>query len=121
MVRAMLSTPPSGKMTCGCGSVVGHIMIGLVMGGASRHVVAAAAAAVVRGSVALGRADDPLLGLPADDPEVTREVNECFQAVAEPSYMHVVAGALVHSAQGLVSRDVQVRANAANHEFQHPR
>jgi hypothetical protein len=101
------------------GSVVQDIMVGLVVGGASRQVVAAAVAAVVRAYASLGRSEESLPGLPAEDLVVSREVNERLQALAKPLYAQVVAGAPSHSARGLVAPDVQVRANAAKHQFMH--
>eukprot|EP00929_Paragymnodinium_shiwhaense_P016908 TRINITY_DN12563_c0_g1_i1.p1 TRINITY_DN12563_c0_g1~~TRINITY_DN12563_c0_g1_i1.p1 ORF type:complete len:195 (-),score=35.76 TRINITY_DN12563_c0_g1_i1:188-772(-) len=100
-------------------STVQDIMIGLVRGGASRHIVAAAVAAIIRTTATLNPKLDGEPCLVIDDTEVDHEVDARLQALAQPIRAQVVAGRPVHSARHLVPADVQVRANGAKHQFCH--
>ena len=98
-------------------SVVVAVMQGLVRGGASRHVVAAAAAAIYRSALATANGD---LG-GTDDPFIEAEVHARLQAIRPSIRAQVkvaeVGGHNCHSAAGLVPPDTLVRANVAKHDF----
>ena len=102
----------SGKLFVG--SVVQDIMSGLVLAGATRHIVAAAAAAIVRAVASL-----PGGGSAPEDPAVAEEVKERLDAIAPAITAQVCAARPFHSSHGLVDASTHIRANAARHQFVH--
>jgi hypothetical protein len=96
------------------GSVVQDIMTGLVLAGATRHIVAAAAAAIVRAVAPTPDGDRA-----HDDPAVVEEVKERLDALAPAISAQVCAAIPLHSSKGLVDASTHIRANAARHQFNH--
>ena len=94
-------------------AAAGELLARAVGAGASRQVAAAVAAALWRCVM------HPAASCDAEDPEAGRQVAARLAAIkpclAAQELAAGTLGAVCHTARGLVSRNVQVRANAARH------
>eukprot|EP00746_Dinoflagellata_sp_MGD_P011296 gnl/MRDRNA2_/MRDRNA2_123632_c0_seq1.p1 gnl/MRDRNA2_/MRDRNA2_123632_c0~~gnl/MRDRNA2_/MRDRNA2_123632_c0_seq1.p1 ORF type:complete len:330 (-),score=74.12 gnl/MRDRNA2_/MRDRNA2_123632_c0_seq1:85-1011(-) len=89
------------------------MMIGVVHGGASRHVAAAVAAAIMRCKADLHKhvCDDADLIIE----DVQQRMQAIIPALAAQSKAARSSGVNVHSARGLITPEQNLRANAAKH------